>query len=126
MVSIRPKEKILMGCPMAKSNIEKMVEAVNWFEDSLNALNEEARNESSKLIGLSDELGRSIMKEKETLLKSATKELEKSYKEVLKGLREKYKKKEEEELLQIEALGKENHTKAVEQVTDKIKELLQR
>ncbi len=115
-----------MGCPMAKSNIEKMVDVVNWFEDSLNALNEEARNGSSKLISLSDELGRGIMKEKETFLKSAIKELEKSYKEVLKELREKYKKKEEEELLQIEALSKENHIKAVEQVTDKIKELLQR
>jgi len=115
-----------MGCPMAKSNIEKMVNAVNWFEDSLNALNEEARNESSKLIGLSDELGRAIMKEKEAFLKNAIKELEKSYKEVFKELREKYKKKEEEELLQIEALSKENYIKAVEQVTDKIKELLQR
>ncbi len=109
---------------MQRSPVARLADAVNWLEDELKRMEDEARSKANELVRLSDLLARELMNDVDLVVHQVVEEAKRAVEEEAKRLEEEYLAKIESEVARLTSMAEANKDKAIDIVVREIKALL--
>ncbi|MEB3779874.1 MAG: hypothetical protein GSR85_06560 [Desulfurococcales archaeon] len=109
---------------MPRSPVAKLADAVNWLEEELKKLDDEARGSANEILRLADMLARELSNDIKITARMAIEEAEEAERREAERLEAEYRRRVEEQITMVRDKASKNIDKAVEAVIEELKKLI--